>query len=41
MFLAPLPFEYIQHLDSGDRQRRSRSRPTGIRVRRNTPQGES
>jgi hypothetical protein len=40
MLLAPLPFEYIQHLDPGDRQRRSRSRPTGDRVRRTLPQDE-
>ena len=41
MFLASLPFDYIQHLDPGDRQRRARSRPTGIRVRRRAAQNES
>ncbi|CAN5186446.1 hypothetical protein BH09ACT13_BH09ACT13_09660 [soil metagenome] len=34
MLLAPLPFDYITHLDPGDRRRRARSRPQGIRVRR-------
>lgn len=41
MLLAPLPFEYIAHLDNhldpGDRTRRARSRPTGDRVRRTKP----
>jgi hypothetical protein len=34
MLLAPLPLDYLQHLDRGDRIRRSRTRPTGSRVRR-------
>lgn len=34
MLLAPLPFEYINHLDPGDRRRRTRARATGVRVRR-------
>jgi len=39
MLLAPLPFDYLQHLDRGDRIRRSRTRSTGSRVRRGTPGG--
>jgi hypothetical protein len=34
MLLAPLPFDYIKQMDPGDRLRRTRSRPTGNRVRR-------
>jgi hypothetical protein len=34
MLLAPLPFEYITYLEPGDRRRRARSRPSGVRVRR-------
>jgi len=34
MLLATLPFDYIQHLDPGDRVRRTRTRPTGSRIRR-------
>ena len=34
MLLAPLPFDYLQHLDRSDRVRRIRNRPTGRRVRR-------
>jgi len=34
MLFATLPFDYIQHLDPGDRVRRTRTRPTGSRVRR-------
>jgi hypothetical protein len=38
MLLAPLPFDYIAHLDNhlepGERKRRPRSRPNGTRVRR-------
>lgn len=34
MLLAPLPFDYIVHLDSGDRVRRARKAGTGSRVRR-------
>jgi len=38
MLLAPLPFDYLQHLlDRHDRVRRTRTRPTGSRVRRGTP----
>ena len=36
MILAPLPFEYLQHLDPQDRVRRKRHRPTDRRVRRAT-----
>ena len=36
MLLAPLPFDYLQHLDRHDRVRRTRNRPTGARVRRGT-----
>jgi hypothetical protein len=34
MLLAPLPFDYLQHLERSDRLRRTRMRPTGSRVRR-------
>jgi hypothetical protein len=34
MFPAPLPFDYIQYFDRGDRLRRSRARANGSRVRR-------
>ena len=34
MLLAPLPFDYLQHFDRHDRVRRTRTRPTGSRVRR-------
>jgi hypothetical protein len=34
MFLSPLPFEYITHLEPRDRRRRARSRPTEARIRR-------
>jgi hypothetical protein len=34
MLLAPLPFDYIALLDSGDRLRRTRTPATGSRVRR-------
>ena len=37
MFLAELPFDYLQHMHRGDRIRRSRIRPNGSRVRRGTP----
>ena len=36
MLLAPLPFDYLQHLDPHDRIRRKRTRPTDSRVRRGT-----
>jgi hypothetical protein len=38
MLLCPLPFDYATLLDTGDRVRRTRKRPTGSRVRR-TPAG--
>ena len=41
MLLAPLPFDYLQCMDQGDRQRRARSRPSGTRVRRTTPKTKS
>jgi len=34
MLLAPLPFDYVLLLDSGDRIRRARKPMTGSRVRR-------
>lgn len=34
MLLAPLPFDYAQLLDPGDRVRRTRKATTGRRVRR-------
>jgi hypothetical protein len=37
MFVAPLPFDYLRHLDPHDRVRRRLPRPTGSRVRRGTP----
>jgi hypothetical protein len=37
MFSAALPFDYLQHLDRGDRTRTSRTRPHGSRVRRGVP----
>jgi hypothetical protein len=37
MLPAALPFDYVQHIDRGDRIRRSRIRPSGSRVRRGTP----
>ncbi len=36
MLLAPLPLDYLQYMDRGDRVRRSRVRPNGSRVRRDT-----
>jgi hypothetical protein len=33
MLIAPLPFDYATLLDRGDRIRRTRKPPTGIRVR--------
>ncbi len=41
MLLSPLPFDYIQLIDSGDRRRRAQSRPTGDRVRRTSPKTKS
>jgi hypothetical protein len=37
--LPALPFDYLQHIGPNDRIRRSRTRPTGSRVRRGTPGG--
>jgi hypothetical protein len=37
MLVASLPFDYVQHIDRGDRIRRSRPRPNGSRVRRGMP----
>ena len=34
MLPAALPFDYVQHLDRGDRVRRSRAHPSGSRLRR-------
>ena len=34
MFPAVLPFEYVRHINPGDRYRRTRIRPNGSRVRR-------
>ena len=39
MLLAPLPFDYLEHFDQRDRVRRTRTRPTGSRVRRGTASG--
>jgi hypothetical protein len=36
MFSAALPFDYVRHIDRGDRTRRSRTRPHGSRVRRDS-----
>jgi hypothetical protein len=36
MLPASLPFDYLQHVDPGDRVRRSRARSSGSRVRRGT-----
>jgi hypothetical protein len=41
MLLSPLPFDYIQLIDAGDRRRRAQSRPTGVRVRRTSPKSKS
>jgi hypothetical protein len=35
--LAGLPLDYIQHLDRDERIRRSRTRPSGSRIRRGMP----
>jgi hypothetical protein len=34
MFVPRLPFDYVQHIDRGDRLRRARGRSHGRRVRR-------
>jgi hypothetical protein len=39
MLVASLPYDYLQHIDRGDRIRRSRARPNGSRVRRGVPGG--
>jgi hypothetical protein len=36
MFLGALPYDYVQHLDLGGPVRRTRHRPIGSRVRRDT-----
>jgi hypothetical protein len=36
MFLAAIPFDYAKLLEPGDRVRRTRKHPTGVRVRRTT-----
>jgi hypothetical protein len=36
MLPAALPFDYVRHIDPGDRIRRSRVGPSGSRVRRGT-----
>jgi len=37
MYPAALPFDYLEKARDGERTRRSRARPTGIRVRRVGP----
>jgi hypothetical protein len=37
MMPAALPFDYMRHIDRGDRTRRSRTHLHGSRVRRGTP----
>jgi hypothetical protein len=37
MISTTLPFDYVLHIDRGDRTRSSRTRPHGSRVRRATP----
>jgi hypothetical protein len=37
MLLAPIPFDYATLLDPGDRVRRTKQRPAGVRVRRTPP----
>jgi hypothetical protein len=39
MFPAALPFDYLKHIDRGDRIRRLRARPNDSRVRRGRPGG--
>jgi hypothetical protein len=34
MLLSPLPFDYVTHLDPGDRVRKTRKITAGNRVRR-------
>jgi hypothetical protein len=41
MLLTSLPFDYAVLLDSGDRMRTKRPRPSGSRVRRTTPRDKS
>jgi len=36
MLLGSLPLDYLQHLGRHDRIRRTRTRPTGSRIRRGT-----
>jgi hypothetical protein len=37
MISTTLPFDYVRHIDRGDRTRRSHTQPHGSRVRRGTP----
>jgi hypothetical protein len=37
MFPAAIPFDHLQQIDRGDRIRRSRTRPSAVRVRRGAP----
>lgn len=37
MLLPTLPFDYVKHLDRGERIRRSLAQPKGGRVRRASP----
>lgn len=37
MLVAPLPFDYVTHLDPGDRVRRARARTEDRRVRVQPP----
>jgi hypothetical protein len=41
MLLTSLPFDYATLLDSGDRVRSKRPRPSGSRVRRTAPRDKS
>lgn len=34
MLITRLPFEYLTHLEPGDRTRRARAKSAGVRVRR-------
>ncbi len=39
MFPSALPYDLVQYIDPGDRVRRTRARPIGIRVRRAASRG--
>jgi len=41
MLLTSLPFDYITLVDTSDRVRSTRKRPTGTRVRRGVARGRS